>query len=73
MTDGAEATQPERDRVKFERLELALRASNKGIWDWDIDEGGFFIHAGFLSSWSAEGTKRLICFCRRMSMFGRRT
>jgi phosphoserine phosphatase RsbU/P len=26
----------DRDRVKLERLELALRASNEGIWDWQI-------------------------------------
>lgn len=42
MTDDAEATKAERDRVKFERLELALRASNEGIWDWDIDAGEIF-------------------------------
>jgi sigma-B regulation protein RsbU (phosphoserine phosphatase) len=27
-----------RNAVKLERLELALKASNEGIWDWKIDE-----------------------------------
>ncbi len=28
----------ERSRVKLERLELALQASNEGIWDWRTDQ-----------------------------------
>ena len=32
----------DRNRVKLERLELALRASNEGIWDWQIDEKAMF-------------------------------
>jgi sigma-B regulation protein RsbU (phosphoserine phosphatase) len=29
---------PDKNRVKLERLELALRASNEGIWDWQTDQ-----------------------------------
>ena len=32
----------DRDQVKLERLELALRASNEGIWDWQTDEQEIF-------------------------------
>src|SRR6478736_3571504 len=32
----------DRNRVKLERLELALRASNEGIWDWMTDEPQIF-------------------------------
>ncbi|MEO5916483.1 MAG: SpoIIE family protein phosphatase [Luteolibacter sp.] len=32
----------ERNVVKLERLELALRASNEGIWDWQIDQQDIF-------------------------------
>jgi sigma-B regulation protein RsbU (phosphoserine phosphatase) len=42
MADGIEETQEERKRVKFERLELALRASNEGIWDWNIESEEIF-------------------------------
>ena len=28
--------------MKLERLELALRASNEGIWDWQIEENSMF-------------------------------
>ncbi len=37
MNDDAETT-PVRDRLKLERLELALQASNEGIWDWSTDQ-----------------------------------
>ena len=42
MADRTEETQDERNRVKFERLELALRASNEGIWDWCMDSQEIF-------------------------------
>lgn len=32
----------QRNRVKLERLELALRASNEGIWDWNTDSSEIF-------------------------------
>ena len=32
----------QRNRVKLERLELALRASNEGIWDWETDRNEIF-------------------------------
>lgn len=32
----------EKRKVKLERLELALRASNEGIWDWQIQDGSIF-------------------------------
>jgi sigma-B regulation protein RsbU (phosphoserine phosphatase) len=31
-----------RDAVKLERLELALKASNEGIWDWWTDRGEIY-------------------------------
>lgn len=36
MSEDRESSQ-DRDAVKLERLELALRASNEGIWDWWTD------------------------------------
>jgi sigma-B regulation protein RsbU (phosphoserine phosphatase) len=36
MNEARENSQ-DRDAVKLERLELALRASNEGIWDWWTD------------------------------------
>lgn len=36
MNDDRDAFQ-DRDAVKLERLELALKASNEGIWDWWTD------------------------------------
>ena len=41
MSDGPETSQ-ERQRVKLERLELALRASHEGIWDWETDSREIF-------------------------------
>ena len=35
-------TQQDRNRLKLERLELALRASNEGIWDWQTDQKEIF-------------------------------
>ncbi len=35
-------TARERNIVKLERLELALRASNEGIWDWKTDQREIF-------------------------------
>lgn len=32
----------DRNSVKLERLELALRASNEGIWDWHTDEAKIY-------------------------------
>jgi phosphoserine phosphatase RsbU/P len=32
----------DRNRLKLERLELALRASNEGIWDWQTDGRGIY-------------------------------
>ena len=37
MNDDGDALH-NRDAVKLERLELALKASNEGIWDWQIDQ-----------------------------------
>jgi phosphoserine phosphatase RsbU/P len=34
MSENPRSTPEARNRVKLERLELALRASNEGIWDW---------------------------------------
>lgn len=41
MNEDAETSQ-ERNRIKLERLELALKASNEGIWDWQTDETEVF-------------------------------
>ncbi len=41
MSEDSE-TLEERNRIKLERLELALRASNEGIWDWHIDQPEIF-------------------------------
>jgi phosphoserine phosphatase RsbU/P len=41
MNENADPVR-DRDRVKLERLELALRASNEGIWDWQIAEKAMF-------------------------------
>jgi sigma-B regulation protein RsbU (phosphoserine phosphatase) len=36
------ASQQDRDAVKLERLELALRASHEGIWDWWTDRSEIY-------------------------------
>ena len=41
MKDDAEIER-EKNAVKLERLELALRASNEGIWDWHTDTPEIF-------------------------------
>jgi phosphoserine phosphatase RsbU/P len=41
MSDDPEIIR-ERNGVKLERLELALRASNEGIWDWVTDQKEIF-------------------------------
>lgn len=41
MNDDRETPQ-DRDAVKLERLELALRASNEGIWDWWTDRNEIY-------------------------------
>ena len=41
MSDDPE-TRQDRIHIKLERLELALRASNEGIWDWQTDETAIF-------------------------------
>ncbi len=41
MNDNIESAE-DRNRVKLERLELALRASNEGIWDWQTHEKKIF-------------------------------
>ena len=41
MNDNPENSQT-RNLIKLERLELALRASNEGIWDWNAGEKDIF-------------------------------
>jgi sigma-B regulation protein RsbU (phosphoserine phosphatase) len=41
MSENPESLR-ERNAIKLERLELALRASNEGIWDWMTDETEIF-------------------------------
>ena len=41
MSDDRELPK-DRDTVKLERLELAMRASNEGIWDWWTDQAEIF-------------------------------
>ena len=41
MNEDADTT-PVRNQLKLERLELALRASNEGIWDWSTDQPTIF-------------------------------
>jgi len=40
--DGTSHGFSDRDVVKLERLELALKASNEGIWDWWTDRGEIY-------------------------------
>jgi sigma-B regulation protein RsbU (phosphoserine phosphatase) len=40
--DDPSQTFSDRDAVKLERLELALKASNEGIWDWWTDRGEIY-------------------------------
>ncbi len=42
MNDDSNTSQ-DRDAVKLERLELALRASNEGIWDWWTDRKEIYL------------------------------
>ncbi|MEO5714321.1 MAG: SpoIIE family protein phosphatase [Luteolibacter sp.] len=41
MSEDAETTEV-RNKLKLERLELALRASNEGIWDWQTDRATIY-------------------------------
>ncbi len=42
MNDDDREDFQDREAVKLERLELALRASNEGIWDWWIDRADIY-------------------------------
>lgn len=42
MSDNPQTPPEARANVKLERLELALRASNEGIWDWWTDQREIF-------------------------------